>query len=155
MGGVNVKIDDRDLQEKLGTMIRQMEHTRPAMQVIGEIALSSIQQNFEEGGRPSRWQPLADATIEERTKKGKWPGTILVRSGAAGGLLGAIYYEALDDRTVLYANKVYAAIHHFGGEAGRGRKVKIPARPYMMIQDEDWDEMLDALQNHVFTIRGG
>ena len=27
----------------------------------------------------------------------------------------------------------YAAIHHLGGQAGRGRKVTIPARPYLPI----------------------
>ena len=31
------------------------------------------------------------------------------------------------------SNKKYAAIHHLGGKAGRGRKVTIPARPYLPI----------------------
>jgi phage gpG-like protein len=53
---------------------------------------------------------------------------------------------------VLVANKPYAAIQHFGGMAGKGRKVKIPARPYMMIQDEDWAEIKAALND--FIIEG-
>lgn len=31
------------------------------------------------------------------------------------------------------SNKKYAAIHHLGGKAGRGRKVTIPVRPYLPI----------------------
>lgn len=31
------------------------------------------------------------------------------------------------------SNKPYAAIHHLGGQAGRGKKVTIPARPYLPI----------------------
>ena len=32
---------------------------------------------------------------------------------------------------------VYAAIHHFGGKAGRGRKVTIPARPTLGLSADD------------------
>ena len=32
---------------------------------------------------------------------------------------------------------IYAAIHHLGGEAGRGLKVTIPARPYFPVTPAD------------------
>ena len=31
------------------------------------------------------------------------------------------------------SNKKYAAIHHLGGQAGRGHKTNLPARPYLLI----------------------
>ena len=34
------------------------------------------------------------------------------------------------------SSKPYAAIQQFGGQAGRNRKVTIPARPYMPITDD-------------------
>jgi len=70
-----------------------------------------------------------------------------------------IYFEKIvrnfdrhHKKVVISANKIYAAIHHFGGKAGRGKKVTIPARPYMMVQDEDWREMEAALGD--FIIQG-
>ena len=30
----------------------------------------------------------------------------------------------------------YAAIHQFGGKAGRGRKVTIPARPFLPVKSD-------------------
>lgn len=41
-------------------------------------------------------------------------------------------------------NLVYGAIHQFGGEAGRGRKAKIPARPYLGLSEAD-REAVEAL----------
>ena len=38
-------------------------------------------------------------------------------------------------------NKKYARIHQFGGKAGRGKKVTIPARPYIGINDDDKREI--------------
>lgn len=149
---LDVEIKDAGAKRLLADVIDRMKHPKPALAVVGEIVTESIQRNFEKGGRPQKWKPLAPATIKERRRLGKWPGRILVRQGTAGGLFGSISHRPMNDRVVWHANKVYAAIHHFGGMAGRGRKVRIPARPYMMIQDEDWAEIRDAMNR--FIVRG-
>jgi HK97 gp10 family phage protein len=48
-----------------------------------------------------------------------------------GHLRGSIVSEQTKTSVTTGTNVVYAAIHEFGGMAGRGRKVKIPARPYL------------------------
>jgi phage virion morphogenesis protein len=50
-------------------------------------------------------------------------------------------------------NMDYAAIHQFGGKAGRDKKVSIPARPYLMFQDEDVNYLEMTLVNYVLTGR--
>ncbi len=150
MPEIEFKINDTELQNTLKTIMNRMGNILPAARLMGEIALESITTNFEEGGRPAKWKPLAKRTIKERTRQGKWPGRILVRQGHAGGLMGAIAYTPMNDRVIVHANKVYARIHHYGGKAGKGRKVTIPARPYLMIQDEDWAEMRAALNDYIF-----
>ncbi len=144
--------DDKDLQELLKAVKDRIGNLQPAFEVIGQVIHTSIRRNFEEGGRPKAWQDLADSTKKQRAKKNKWPGQILVMSGEKDGLLSSISYDAMPEKLVLVANKKYAAIQHFGGMAGKGRKVKIPARPYMMIQDEDWAEIKAALND--FIIEG-
>lgn len=150
--GTEIHINDRELQKTLKGILSRLGNIKPAAELMGEIALESIQTNFEDGGRPKKWKPLAESTIADRKRQGKWPGRILVRQGHAAGLLGSIAYTAFNDKVVVHSNKVYARIHHEGGMAGRGRRTKMPARPYMMIQDEDWAEMKDAL--NAFILQG-
>ena len=149
MGGVavSVKIDDREVRKLLGGILKRMGNPAPAMKILGAIVRTSIVRNFEKGGRPTKWQALSPETLKK--KKGT---AILREQGMAGGLMGSVNYKAFNDKVVISANKVYAAIHHCGGKAGRGKKVTIPARPYMMVQDEDWVEMKAALGD--FIVRG-
>ena len=144
---MGARLEDTKAREAIGRLLRKLDSPREGMKEIGEIAYESVLTNFEKGGGPDgAWPKLAESTILQRTRKGKWPGKILVRAGAAGGLLGSIHYQAFDDKVVLAANKVYAAIHHHGGKAGRGRSVDIPARPFMAVRREAWREMKASLE---------
>lgn len=148
---VQIKIGIKDLgaARRIAQMLARLENTAPLMRTIGEIGLTSIQRNFEEGGRPRKWKELKLSTIKQRQRQGKWPGQILVRLGIGGGLLGSISYKATKRRVILSAVKIYAAIHHFGGKAGRGHKTTIPARPYMLLQREDHAEIRETVRDYV------
>ena len=175
--GIEIKVDDEQVNALFGRLQTRMNDLTPAMKVIGEIVRTSVVKNFEVGGRP-RWKPLSPVTLARR--KGS---KILYRQGPAGGLLGSIHYKADKDRVVIGTNKVYAAVHQFGAKKGSfgtvtetvkahmrritqafGRPVKphkisvrahtrqaklpwgnIPARPYLMIQEEDWQEIRESL----------
>lgn len=153
MPGVEIKVDTSDAEKLLFGLLKRMDDLSGPMAIIGETVLASIHENFDAGGRPEKWEPLAPSTIAERVRKGKWPGRILVRTGVSGGLLGSISYKAFPDKVVVSANKKYAAIHHFGGKAGKGHSADIPARPFMMVQDEDMEEMQEALLNYILEAR--
>ena len=86
---VEIKITPKDLgaEKRVTEMLQRVKNLRPALKIIGEIGLTSIQRNFEVGGRPKKWKPLAPSTIKQRRRQGKWPGQILVRRGMSGGLL--------------------------------------------------------------------
>jgi len=148
---IEIKITKKDLgaERRVAEMLLRVKNLRPALKIIGEIGLTSIQRNFEEGGRPKKWKPLALSTIKQRRRQGKWPGQILVRLGIGGGLLGSITYRTYPSKVVWSARKIYAAIQHFGGKAGRGHKVTIPARAYMLFQREDRTEFEETLRDYV------
>jgi phage virion morphogenesis protein len=176
---INIKIDDQELKRQLEEMARATANLSPALRYMGEIALESIERNFEEGGRPDAWADLSEATKAIRKKMKKWPGQILVRKGKAGGLMGALAYNVQPKKLVMTANKVYATTHHYGAKAGEfgtkevkirahirntrkgrvhvrahERRMKIPwgdipARSFMIIQTEDWGEMREALGRHI------
>lgn len=53
-------------------------------------------------------------------------------------------------------NVVYAAIHQFGGAAGRkDRRVTIPARPFLGVSNEDRTELLAIINDHLQRAWGG
>jgi len=50
---------------------------------------------------------------------------------------------------VIGSNVIYSRIHQLGGMAGRGHKVKIPARPFLLVQDQDWGTIKNVLIRHL------
>lgn len=143
-----------DLSEALGRMNRidgNIEDMDALFADIEETMLSDISQHFEDeqgpGGKP--WQALAPSTIKAREKKGHWPGKKLQVQGRGSGLLASLQGSHTDDSAEVTTNKIYAAIHHFGGKAGPGRKVTIPARPYMYLSADAKEEIKDAVEFHI------
>lgn len=95
-----------------------------ARREIGEYLIGEIQDNFDRqrlyDGSP---MPQSKAAIERA-------GKTLIDSH---NLYDSYVYQLARGGIEVGSNKVYAAIHHFGGEAGRGHKTKITARPVMGI----------------------
>lgn len=143
---IEVKIDDKQLQQALKKLADKTSDLRPLMQNIAGILEDSVEENFEQEGRP-KWQKLAKSTIKQRSKKGHWPGRILQIS--QGGLTSSItsYYDS--NSALVGTNRKYAAIHQFGGKAGRNKKVKIPARPFLKITDAEKHKILNKTKDYI------
>jgi phage virion morphogenesis protein len=151
MAGVGVSVLAEDVLAKLKGMQDRGGNLKPAMQSFGGYMLRSIQANFDAEGRPEHWQPLSMGTLlafagsrkSFKTKAGRMSGhgarammgrLILTNTGR---LRRSITAEPGANSLAVGTNVVYAAIHQFGGMAGRGRKVRIPARPYLVFQETD------------------
>jgi phage virion morphogenesis protein len=55
----------------------------------------------------------------------------------SGRLAGSFSYRANPDHVRVGTPVEYAAIHHFGGKAGKNRKVTIPRRQILGLSDDD------------------
>jgi phage virion morphogenesis protein len=66
-----------------------------------------------------------------------------------GRLMNSITYGVTPSKLVLSSNLVYSRIHQLGGQAGRGRRVTIPARPYLAFQEEDLQIIADLLLDYL------
>lgn len=170
---IQIEIDDSGVQALLGKLQQRIGDMTPAMQVIGEIVKTSVKKNFEVGGRYSepgswkggtqRWQPLSLATLfagkksDFVTKSGRYRKGFMRQSKESSRhilikeriLMGSLNHQETANSVEVGTNVVYAAIHNFGGQAGRGRKVKIPARPFLVVQDEDIDEIGREILEHI------
>jgi len=137
---IEIRIDDKEIQQLLKKLATKTENLRPLMKNIAGIMADSVEENFDKEGRPDKWISLAKVTIKHRTKKGYWPGKILQMRG---DLAASITSKYDDNSAVVGTNKVYAAIHQFGGDAGRNKKVKISARPYLKFTVEDKKQIIN------------
>lgn len=140
MAGLQVTIKDSGIQRRLEKLQRATGNLRPVLKPAGEVMKSSVEENFEVGGRP-RWKPLKDATID---RKGHSRPLILK------GVLKMVTLKVTDKEAVLGthpAAKAYAARQHFGWPAGTASVT--PARPFMKLQDEDKKEIIDLLDKHI------
>lgn len=148
MAGVRstLKWDDTDAQRMLRDAARRCENLSPVMKSFGEHMMVSTGKRFDTETAPdgTPWAPLSPATL--RVKKG---GKILQEMGRRGGLLGTIVYQAEARKIAIGTNKVYGAIHQLGGMAGRNRKVKIPARPYLGFNADDIRELAATAADYV------
>lgn len=158
---VNIKVEDKEVKDLFARMKERGKDLLPAMKVSGQIVRTSVVKNFEEGGRPEKWKPLSLATLFAG-KKGKFAGKRgRFRKGVeerfknrkllidTGRLMNSINARPFPDRAEVGASAIYAAIHQFGGKAGVNRQAAIPARPFLMVQGEDWTEIRNCIVKHL------
>lgn len=143
--------DIKMVQKAVQGLLNKMKDKRKALSIIGEIAQTSIQENFDQEGRPTKWASLSTkTTIPQREASGHWPGKILTRTGS---LVRSINYRVGNDAVTIGPNVKYAATMHFGAKKGQFRSSPrpipwgdIPPRPYMILQKEDWEDMREDLE---------
>lgn len=120
---LEINLDSSQLEHGLNQLLKNATDTRPMMRAIATEMASLTEDNFESeswGGK--KWPRSRRAA-----KNG---GKTLQLSGQ---LAASISTQVGNDFARIGSNKKYAAIHHLGGQAGKGKKVTIPARPYLPI----------------------
>jgi len=140
-----IEIQDKVIQDYLKQVQRKLGDLTPLMKTISETIHTAVQRNFQtEGARlpGGKWQDLADAKKKERRKIGKWPGSILqVNRNLMGGISPDYDSTTAAVGSNMPFKKGYAAIHHFGGKAGRGKGFTMPARPFFELANEDLEDI--------------
>ena len=144
---IKLEIDSDDLTKALNKLSKRSSDLTSVMEDISILMQYSVEENFAEEGRPEKWSDLAEITMSQRAKQGKWPGKILQVSQA--GLAASISTVSDSESAAIGSNKDYAAIHQFGGMAGRNKKVKIPARPYIEFPEEDLEEIIETIYDYL------
>ena len=145
MAGVKLHItaQDKQFRAALQRLERATRDLTPAFNDIGEYLIQSVEERFNSQHDPTgtAWTPLAASTLKKKRHR-----KILTEST---DLRGSQTYQADADELAFGTVKIYGAIHQLGGKAGRGRRVEIPARPYLGLNDEDEDEIGKILVDHL------
>lgn len=109
---------------------------------IGEALLQSTDARFDKQQAPdgTPWQPLSPKYAAYKRKRGYGKKILKMR----GHLRDTLTMQATDASVSIGSNRIYAAMHQYGG---RTRFGQIPARPYLGISDEDEQAIMDTLQD--------
>lgn len=134
---IKITIDDREVQKILKDLTIRVQDRRPLMQKLVGIMHDAVEENFEAEGRPA-WK-LSKRAIKHGGK------TLQDTSSLATSI--AMKYD--NNSAIVGTNKKYAAIHQFSGKAGRGKKVTIPARPFLKLTDDDLEEIKKAINEYL------
>ena len=131
---IDIEINNaQEIASALERLAQATAHRTPLMRSIAGTMESAVLQNFDVGGRP-KWLGLKYRQ-----------GTPLVDTE---NLMGSITSDYSNDMATVGTDEPYAAIHQFGGKAGRGRKVEIPARPFLALTPQDKADILEDVQGY-------
>lgn len=142
---IEIKIDNKKVEKALLEIAQKTSNLRPLMKNIAGIMADSTEENFKVEGQP-KWKDLSEKTKTARKKSGHYPGQILQVSGQ---LAMSIATQYDNESAIIGSNKVYAAIHQLGGQAGKNQKTTIPARPYLVVTDDDFEDILSQTQKYI------
>jgi len=174
---INVTVDDAAIAKALKALAEQDGGlARACLKNIGSTVVKQVHRRFAQQVDPAGhpWAPLNPAYAGQGLSEGlnaktalgvKRGSKILQEMGMAGGLLGSIVWQLSgDDRLEIGTNKVYGAIHQFGGRIvprtaralvfwlGGGlviaKAVTIPARPYLGLSTDDTAGILGVIEDH-------
>lgn len=133
----------------------------PLRMAIKEVMIPSFKANFDQGGRPDPWEPWSDATVEIMSNMGVG-GTLMKRSGnleaatqsmdiwtitptsaSIRSLPQTVWYSYLHQGgfTVNMPNKRAGKTATIAGVSFSPSSFDIPARPFIMVQDQDYDRI--------------
>lgn len=131
MTGVRITVNDRELRQVLRRLARIGGEPGRFLRPIGQQLINSTRERARREVSPdfTPWPEL------EPTYAAQKRGGHMLRE--AGNMLGSLTREVEGNTLRVGTNRIYAAIHQFGGQAGRGRKVTMPARPWLGLSRDD------------------
>lgn len=164
---IEIKFDSAQVLSALSRLQRAAADASPVMAQIAGVMHDAVEENFAQQGRP-KWAGLKLPVSKRRSG-----GMILQDSGQ----LAASIVQASDATSATVGtNKIYAAIHQFGGQtrphvilprnkkalAFGGRVVKkvnhpgskIPARPFLSLTSEDEDRIVGKVDAYLKSVIG-
>lgn len=144
---IEFTIKSRDVEAVIARLQGKLADPSELMKFIATEMFSATESNFQrQSGPDGNWKPLALSTIRGRAKRGR-DATPILQDGTSKHSLGLarslqMSYTPTSARVGVPPNP-YAAIHQFGGKAGPGKRVTIPARPYLPMRGQPGNTELD------------
>ncbi|HDL4131786.1 TPA: phage virion morphogenesis protein [Mannheimia haemolytica] len=149
---IKITLNNTQAVKSLQQIANQLEQPRRRYGILGETLKKIHTARFKAEQDPdgNNWKPLASSTLALKRKRGK--STKILRQD--GYLADKTAYNVTSDNVEFGSQEVYARLHQFGGKAGRGKKVTVPARPWLGVGDKDEQLLLRKAEWHLGQIIG-
>lgn len=153
MTAFTITVEDQAVQEALQALAARMDKLAPVLTALGDDITERTKQRFDTSTGPdgAPWAPNSAATLGMlasrlggQKSKVKKDGSLNASGRRAlankkplidsGFLRQQIVPRVSGNTLTVSATPAYAAIQQFGGQAGKGHKVTIPARPYLPVR---------------------
>lgn len=144
---IKITLNDTQAVKSLQQIANQLEQPRRLYGILGETLKKIHTARFKAEQDPdgNNWKALDDRTLALKRKRGK--STKILRQD--GYLADKTAYNVTNDNVEFGSKEVYARLHQFGGKAGRGKKVSIPARPWLGVGKNDETLLLEKARFHL------
>lgn len=155
MTASTVEVIDQGARAALQTLAARVHNMQPVFHTLGEGIVERTKHRFDTSSAPdgTPWKANSAATLNMLAARlagsksnRKKDGSLNAKGARAlagkkplidsGFLRQQIVQNATPTALTVEATALYAAIHQFGGMAGRGQAVTIPARPYLPIHQD-------------------
>lgn len=158
MSAFSVEVVDAGAKAALKTLAARVNNMQPVMQTLAVDITERVQHRFDTSSGPdgAPWKPNSDATramliarLAGSKSNRKKDGSLNAKGNRAlankkplidSGLLRQQIVPSSTPTSLTVSTSsvtgAYAAINNFGGQAGRGHKVAIPARPFMPMHQD-------------------
>ena len=148
--GFQITIKDNELKTELTKLQTKVRNLKPLLNQVGYYLLEVVENSFENeaDANGKAWQELSPSYLNYKNKKG-----YTKKLQNRGTLAESIDFTTTTDALILGTNIEYAAIHQFGGFAGRNKSAFIPARPFLPI-DENGHMYQDVINDILYMLKG-
>jgi len=172
---MRIKIEGKDVLDKYAYRARRL---KPAMRVIAELIFRSVDLNFRRGGRPQKWPELHPITLALRRKAGRGAKPLMDTGQLRLQMVQRVTDTVVEHEAMApYAHvhqqygrwgtfmtvtrkkaSVLVLRGHGGGRGKSSREtekviipqtVRIPARPFMLLQKRDITAMKRILKDYL------
>ncbi|EIC28018.1 MULTISPECIES: phage virion morphogenesis protein [Methylomicrobium] len=137
---IEVEFDDRAVQQLLRRLVDLTGDLEPAFADIGEYLTRSHDERFGRQVAPDDepWKELSPSYLARKPKN---QDKILTLEG---DLRRSLHYEVSADQLLFGTGSKYGATHQYGDP-----RRHIPERPFLGVSDDDRDEILDIIRDHI------
>ena len=173
--GLTFTLDQSKFDDTLRRLLAGVEDFGDASEAIAQLLENSVRQNFRDGGRPEKWPRSKRA--DRDAGYGEKSGQTLVDTAR---LMNSITSEGDKTSVRVGTNVEYAAAQQISQQVrehvrritqafgkpidmtavqvkAHSRKVhmELPQREFMLIQEEDWDDIHDMITSKLNKLIGG
>ena len=147
--GFQITVKDNELKTELTKLQTKLKNLKPLLNQVGYYLLEVVENSFENeaDANGKAWQELSPNYLNYKNKKG-----YTKKLQNRGTLAESIDFTTTTDALILGTNIEYAAIHQFGGFAGRNKSAFIPARPFLPV-DENGHMYQDVINDILYLIK--